>query len=473
MDRLALSKKWQAFVGARLDTLDYEDEPTGTEPGRHEAEPAPRPRLLAHERALAPRERRDRVRAAVHAGRRARASRRRAARPRWGPSSSSWAARPSWASSGYALEREDIAIPDSSGLFTQTGDQRSRGLEVDFSAEPAKGLVTYANYAFTDAELTRFAEIVNTPVGAVVFDRSGNTPAFVPRHLVNVWVSKELGNGLGAAVGLRALSEQFVGEDNRYTIPGYATLDAAVFYKIGPRPPRREPQEHHGHRLRDPGLRRRLRHPRAAVRVPGAGGACASGRGRTETDGVKASSGLEARAAQAGLALDAWVREVVAWHFSPETGTPVLAGVRAAALGFDPRKEIRSYADLARLGPFQDEWLRGGPVRRWVPKGYAGRPVSIFETGGSTGVPKSRINIEDFRIDYSMFSETLPDAVLPEGRGLAPGRALRPAPAAPGRRAPLPGPRRDLLHGGPRPALGHQARQGAARWPRWSGTSGT
>ena len=32
-----------------------------------------------------------------------------------------------------------------------------------------------------------------------------------------------------------------------------------------------------------------------------------------------------------------------------------------------------------------------------------------FETDGSTGVPKSRINIEDFRIDYSDFSATLND----------------------------------------------------------------
>jgi hypothetical protein len=27
---------------------------------------------------------------------------------------------------------------------------------------------------------------------------------------------------------------------------------------------------------------------------------------------------------------------------------------------------------------------------------FADRPVYTFETGGSTGVPKSRINIEDF-----------------------------------------------------------------------------
>jgi len=108
------------------------------------------------------------------------------------------------------------------------------------------------------------------------------------------------------------------------------------------------------------------------------------------------------------------VREVVAWHFDPETGSPFWLEY-ARGLDFDPRREIQTYDDLARLGPFQDEWLRGGPVRRWVPRGLADRPVCVFETGGSTGVPKSRINIDDFRIDYSLFSDTLPDAYFPKG----------------------------------------------------------
>ena len=34
--------------------------------------------------------------------------------------------------------------------------------------------------------------------------------------------------------------------------------------------------------------------------------------------------------------MDARVREVVQWHFSPETGSPFWLG-RAASLGFDPR----------------------------------------------------------------------------------------------------------------------------------------
>jgi phenylacetate-coenzyme A ligase PaaK-like adenylate-forming protein len=123
---------------------------------------------------------------------------------------------------------------------------------------------------------------------------------------------------------------------------------------------------------------------------------------------------LEPRISATREALDAHVREIIEWHFNPATGTPFWLA-RAKELGWDPRQEVQGYDDLDRFGFFQDEWLRGGPVRRWVPKAYADRPIYTFETGGSTGVPKSRINIDDFRIDYEMFSETLPEEAFPRG----------------------------------------------------------
>ncbi len=112
--------------------------------------------------------------------------------------------------------------------------------------------------------------------------------------------------------------------------------------------------------------------------------------------------------------LDAWTREMVAWHFDPATGSPFWLE-RAKGFAFDPRRDVKGYADLKLFPPFEDDWLRGGPVRRWVPKGQAGKPVSIFETGGSTGVPKSRANVDDFKLDYEAFGETLPEKYFPKG----------------------------------------------------------
>ena len=122
----------------------------------------------------------------------------------------------------------------------------------------------------------------------------------------------------------------------------------------------------------------------------------------------------DARATAARDALDAWVREMVAWHFDPASGCPFWLDY-AKKLGWDPRREIQRFADLGRLGAFEDEWLRGGPVERWVPRGLAGKPIFVFETGGTTGVPKTRIASEDFRIDYELFSRTLPDEYFPPG----------------------------------------------------------
>ena len=123
---------------------------------------------------------------------------------------------------------------------------------------------------------------------------------------------------------------------------------------------------------------------------------------------------LQTKIASARARLDAWVREMIEWHFSPETGCPFWLDY-AKSLGWDPRREIHVYDDLDRLGAFEDEWLRGGPLTRWIPKGCAGKPIYVFETGGSTGVPKSRISSDDFRIDYEAFSATLPDDAFPKG----------------------------------------------------------
>jgi hypothetical protein len=114
-----------------------------------------------------------------------------------------------------------------------------------------------------------------------------------------------------------------------------------------------------------------------------------------------------------------------------------------------PAQGGQSYADLDKFDAFQDEWLRQGAVAL-AAEGYEGRPVSVFETGGSTGRPKGRISIDDFRIDYEMFSDTFDAAFRAAPTGV--GGSSRPRLPAPGRRAPGPAPRRHLLHAGPRPA---------------------
>jgi hypothetical protein len=125
-------------------------------------------------------------------------------------------------------------------------------------------------------------------------------------------------------------------------------------------------------------------------------------------------SNLDQLVAKAKEQLDAHTREIVRWHFSPETGCKYWLE-KAKTLKFDPLKEVNGFEDLKKFPLFEDDDLRGGPVQRWIPKGFAGKPAYVFETGGTTGIPKSRVVIEDHWIDYELFSETLPDEHFPKG----------------------------------------------------------
>jgi phenylacetate-coenzyme A ligase PaaK-like adenylate-forming protein len=123
---------------------------------------------------------------------------------------------------------------------------------------------------------------------------------------------------------------------------------------------------------------------------------------------------LDDRIKNARAQLDAQVREIVRWHFSPDTGTPFWLE-KAKTFKFDPLKDVNGWDDVKKFPFFEDDWLRGGPVNRWIPKGMKDRPWYVFETGGTTGIPKSRVVSDDFRIDYEMFSDSLPEKFFPKG----------------------------------------------------------
>lgn len=79
---------------------------------------------------------------------------------------------------------------------------------------------------------------------------------------------------------------------------------------------------------------------------------------------------------------------VLADHFDPRWGSPWWLE-QAGALGFDPRREIRSLADLDRLPPIPVRALATSAVERFVPRRYHGLRTEwiVSETGGTTGEP--------------------------------------------------------------------------------------
>lgn len=234
-DQIALSDKLQVLVGARFDWIDYEDEVSITSREFSKVSPtlgvvwtpvAPLSLYANAGRAFAPPssrvvgEREPEESEQIEAGVKA----------------DLWEGKAQATFALYQLERQNMAIPDRTGVLSQSGSQRSRGVELELAAEPLPRLRTFFSYAYTDAELTRFSELVLVGFAPPRFDfidRTGNRPAFAPEHLANLWVSRRFENGFGAAVGGRYLSEQFIAEDNAFELDDTYTLDAALFYDLG------------------------------------------------------------------------------------------------------------------------------------------------------------------------------------------------------------------------------------------------
>src|SRR5437773_9292488 len=111
--------------------------------------------------------------------------------------------------------------------------------------------------------------------------------------------------------------------------------------------------------------------------------------------------------------LDAHVREIITWHFSPETGCAFW--LDWAKKNFDPRREVTRFEEIKKFPHFKDESLRDEQPEVWVPAAFKGKPFNIFETGGTTGMPKQRIGWNDYKVDYEEFSAKVSDEHFPRG----------------------------------------------------------
>lgn len=233
VDQIRLSDRVQLLLGARLDSIDFDDAVSGTSRSDSELSPmaglvfAPTAKTslyLNAARSFAPASPR------VTGDREPEESRQLEA----GVRRSFAGGRLHGTLAAYQLERDNIAIPDDNGFTQQAGDQRSQGVELELGGQLTPKLTASFAYAYTDAELTRFAELIQLPFPPffITLDRSGNNAAFAPEHLLNLWLSKSFDNGWRLAGGLRHLEDQFIAEDNTTTIDAHTLLDAALSYSF-------------------------------------------------------------------------------------------------------------------------------------------------------------------------------------------------------------------------------------------------
>jgi len=126
----------------------------------------------------------------------------------------------------YQIARQNLLTPDPTNpLYSvQTGEEKSRGVELDVVGRILPGWKVIGNYAYTDAYVSQDNLI---PVGDQLIG--------VPFNSASLWTTYEFQTkklqGLGVGLGLVYSGDYQVSLPNTFTAPSYIRTDAAFFYR--------------------------------------------------------------------------------------------------------------------------------------------------------------------------------------------------------------------------------------------------
>ena len=127
----------------------------------------------------------------------------------------------------YNITQKNVLTTDpvDDNFSVQTGEQRSRGVELSVAGEILPGWNIFASYAYNDARITEDSnsDLVNNRVQRTA------------PHAASLWTTYEIQGGdfqgLGFGVGLFYVGDRAGDNANTFELPSYLTTDAAIFYK--------------------------------------------------------------------------------------------------------------------------------------------------------------------------------------------------------------------------------------------------
>lgn len=132
----------------------------------------------------------------------------------------------------YQITKTNVTTPSPDpelaalGFSIQSGEQRSRGIELDIAGEILPGWKVIASYAYTDAEVTKDTAIA-----------VGNRLVNVPKNQASLWITYEIQKGrwkgFGVGLGLFYVGDRQGDLDNSFALPDYLRTDAAIYYRNG------------------------------------------------------------------------------------------------------------------------------------------------------------------------------------------------------------------------------------------------
>lgn len=124
----------------------------------------------------------------------------------------------------YNLTQTNVLTtdPTDSAFSVQTGEVRSRGIELEGKANLARGLDLLASYTYNDIEVTRS----NNPL------EFGNVPIVTPTHLASAWLDYTFSSGplsgLGIGAGVRYLGKTYANIANTIENDDALLFDAGL-----------------------------------------------------------------------------------------------------------------------------------------------------------------------------------------------------------------------------------------------------
>ncbi|MFL6787021.1 MAG: TonB-dependent receptor [Sphingomicrobium sp.] len=123
----------------------------------------------------------------------------------------------------YKLDRTNTRATDPiSHLTVLTGAQRSRGIELGLERSVSSRWLIAGGYSYQRAEITETTTAA--PAGREV--------PLVPRHSFSLWNRYDFTKQIGAGVGVIARSKSYATISNQVKLPGYARIDAALYYRL-------------------------------------------------------------------------------------------------------------------------------------------------------------------------------------------------------------------------------------------------
>ncbi len=138
----------------------------------------------------------------------------------------------------YKLERENVAItdPNNASQNIVVDGQETKGAEFGVAGKMTDRWSMFGGYSYQDATFTKTMTISGSTYLA------GTTLGQTPSHTFSLWNRYDFNESWGVALGVVSRSQMYAltptatpGNALSTILPGFARLDAAIFWKISPK----------------------------------------------------------------------------------------------------------------------------------------------------------------------------------------------------------------------------------------------